>query len=101
VVTTGAPKVILGTKWPSIISIWSQSAPCKIVSEHAVPRDAKSADRIEGATIAGGDIFAEGVVQRLQGGPVLRAAPSKEDWIGEGGTFRDWQNGEVSERKYG
>ena len=55
-VTTGAPKVMLGTKWPSMISTWSQSAPWPMVSEQALPRAPKSAERIEGAMIAGGAI---------------------------------------------
>ena len=55
-VTTGAPKVMLGTKWPSMISICSQSAPCVMVVEHALPRAPKSADKIEGAMIAAGDM---------------------------------------------
>ena len=59
-VTTGAPKVMLGTKWPSIMSTCSQSAPCEMVSLHAFPRAPKSADRIEGAMIAGGGIVGAG-----------------------------------------
>jgi hypothetical protein len=55
-VTTGAPKVMLGTKWPSMMSTCSQSAPWPMVSEHALPNAPKSADRIDGAMIAGGDI---------------------------------------------
>lgn len=53
-VTTGAPKVMFGTKWPSIMSTCSQSAPWEIVSEHALPRAPKSAERMEGAIIAEG-----------------------------------------------
>ena len=34
----------------------SQSAPLAIVLEHSLPRSAKSAERIEGAMMAGGDI---------------------------------------------
>lgn len=99
-VTTGAPKVIFGTKCPSMISTWSlfsslgvsvsysewmatktrgqgtqgileypiipqrtstyQSAPWEIVSEHALPSSAKSAERIEGAIMAGGAIVRDG-----------------------------------------
>jgi hypothetical protein len=36
----------------------SQSAPWCIVSTHALPSSAKSADRIEGAMMAGGDMMA-------------------------------------------
>lgn len=36
----------------------NQSAPALIVSEHAFPSSAKSAERIEGAMMAGGDIAA-------------------------------------------
>lgn len=57
-VTTGAPNVMLGTKCPSMISTCSQSAPwVSIVSEHALPRLPKSAERIEGAIMAFGAIF--------------------------------------------
>lgn len=56
-VTTGGPKVMLGTKWPSMMSMWSHVAPLLMVSEQALPRAAKSAERIEGAIIAGGDMF--------------------------------------------
>jgi hypothetical protein len=58
-VTTGAPKVMLGTKWPSIISTCSQSQPLLTVVEHASPRAAKSAERIDGAMMAGGDMATE------------------------------------------
>lgn len=56
-VTTGAPKVMLGTKWPSMMSTWSQSDPSSILVEHSLPRVAKSALRIEGAIMAGGDML--------------------------------------------
>lgn len=55
-VNTGAPNVMLGTKWPSIMSTCNQSDPFWIVSEHAAPRAAKSAERIDGAMIAFGGI---------------------------------------------
>ena len=48
--------MMFGTKWPSMMSTWSQSAPCSILAEHSLPRVAKSALRIEGAIIAGGDM---------------------------------------------
>lgn len=35
----------------------NQSAPLAIVFEHSLPRSAKSADRIDGAIMAAGDIF--------------------------------------------
>lgn len=38
------------------MSTCSQSAPFFIVSEHAAPREPKSADRMEGAMIGRGDI---------------------------------------------
>jgi hypothetical protein len=47
---------MLGTKWPSMMSTCSQSAPWPMVSEHALPREPKSALRIEGAMNAGGAI---------------------------------------------
>jgi hypothetical protein len=39
-----------------MISIWSQSAPLSIVVEQAAPRAPKSADKIEGAMMALGDM---------------------------------------------
>jgi hypothetical protein len=73
-VTTGAPKVMLGTKWPSITSTCSQSQPLLIVVEHASPRAAKSAERIDGAMMAGGDMATERNISvegtRLQVAPV-------------------------------
>ncbi len=52
----GAPKVRFGTKCPSMISTCSQSAPWEIVVLHASPRAAKSAERMDGEMMAGGDI---------------------------------------------
>lgn len=56
-VTTGAPIVMFGTKWPSMMSMWSQSAPASLMirvhSEESLP---KSEARIEGAMIAFGAI---------------------------------------------
>jgi hypothetical protein len=50
--TIGAPRVKLGTKWPSITSIWSQSAPQRSITFSAsFASIAKSADRIEGQII--------------------------------------------------
>jgi hypothetical protein len=69
--TTGGPNVMLGTKCPSldavsvemslqtskadsiahIMSTCSQSAPCPMVCEHAVPSSAKLAERMDGAMI--------------------------------------------------
>lgn len=82
-VTTGAPKVMFGTKWPSMISTCSQSAPCSMVSEHALPKAPKSALKIEGAIIAGGAMFdmsaacvttvlpnVDSVLERMQSGQV-------------------------------
>jgi len=48
---------MLGTKWPSMMSTCSQSAPWPMVSEHALPREPKSALRMEGAMNAGGDMI--------------------------------------------
>src|SRR5277367_3508586 len=52
---TGGPKVMLGTKWPSITSRWIQSAPAATTARTSSPSLAKSADRIEGAMITGLD----------------------------------------------
>jgi len=39
-----------------MISICSHEAPESIMSEHSAPRLAKSAERMEGAMMAGGDM---------------------------------------------
>lgn len=41
-----------------MMSTCSQSAPCSMVREHSLPSSAKSAERIDGAMIALGDMFA-------------------------------------------
>ena len=48
--TISAPKVIGGTKWPSITSTWITRAPAARTSSTWAPSRAKSADRIDGAT---------------------------------------------------
>jgi hypothetical protein len=50
--TTGSPIVRFGTKWLSITSMCSQSAPVTIAASSA--RRAKSAARIDGAINGGG-----------------------------------------------
>lgn len=88
-VTTGGPKVIFGTKCPSIISTCSQSAPCSIVSEHALPRAPKSALRIEGAMIAAGAMVdvvvgADGLQCRLTMfclATISRASKGHKYWV--------------------
>src|SRR5689334_571361 len=59
---TGAPKVMFGTKWPSITSRCSQSLFHSIASLQACPSSAKSADNTLGLMIAGGAIIGEGEV---------------------------------------
>src|ERR1035441_4749032 len=53
--TTGGPNVILGTKRPSMTSMWSMAAPPRSTEAISAARRAKSADRIEGtiSTICG------------------------------------------------
>src|SRR5215468_2085719 len=48
--TMGAPMERLGTKRPSITSMWMRSAPARSASATCSPRRAKSAARIEGAS---------------------------------------------------
>ena len=48
---TSAPKLTFGTKWPSMTSQWIQSAPPASIAAISSPRRAKSAARIEGATM--------------------------------------------------
>jgi hypothetical protein len=50
---TGGPKVMLGTKWPSITSRWTQSAPAATTASTSSPRREKSADRIDGEIVMG------------------------------------------------
>jgi hypothetical protein len=45
------PKVIFGTKEPSITSRWSHGAPEDSISTAALPNSEKSADNIEGETM--------------------------------------------------
>src|SRR6058998_2753647 len=45
------PIVRLGTKWPSITSMWSRSAPASDASRTWSPRRSKRADKIEGAIL--------------------------------------------------
>ncbi len=42
-----------------MMSTCSQSAPCEMVREHAAPRSAKSAERIDGAMMALGAMVAD------------------------------------------
>ena len=48
--TIFGPKVITGTKWPSITSMWITRAPASSTSPTCSRMRPKSADRIEGAT---------------------------------------------------
>src|SRR5438552_8558355 len=48
--TTNGPKVIFGTKWPSITSTWSTVPPPLSASFASSPSRAKFAERIEGAS---------------------------------------------------
>ncbi len=48
--STGMPKVRLGTKWPSITSTCTRSAPPRSQRARAPARSARSAARIEGAS---------------------------------------------------
>src|ERR1700738_4442948 len=49
--TTGGPNEILSTKWPSLTSRSSQSAPAFSIRSHSAPRWLKSHASTEGATI--------------------------------------------------
>ena len=53
--TTSGPKVMLGTKCPSITSRWIQSAPAASTARTSSPSLAKSAARIDGAMTRGRD----------------------------------------------
>lgn len=44
------PKLMLGTKWPSMTSMWSQSMPFSMAAWQSAWRFPKSAERIEGAS---------------------------------------------------
>ena len=47
---TSGPIVMLGTKWPSMISMWTTVPPPSVAARTWSARWAKSADRIEGAS---------------------------------------------------
>src|SRR4029078_1682823 len=51
-ITTG-PKLILGTKCPSMTSIWTQPAPASSMARPSSPSFEKSAERIDGAIRTG------------------------------------------------
>src|SRR5262245_47334772 len=54
---------MLGTKWPSITSIWIQSAPASSTARTPSPSLAKSAERMDGEIRSGrvmSDVLAEG-----------------------------------------
>src|SRR5690606_33090789 len=46
---TGGPKVMFGTKCPSITSRWIQSAPARATASTSAPSREKSEDRMDGA----------------------------------------------------
>ena len=46
--TTSGPMVMLGTKWPSMTSTWTQSAPAASRAATSSPRRAKSLARMDG-----------------------------------------------------
>src|SRR5262249_3244078 len=76
--TTNGPIVRFGTKWPSIISTWSQSAPASSTARICSPRQVKSDDSIEGAIFISGLSHPRGektvgVVAVGQGGEVFSA----------------------------
>src|SRR5262245_51180788 len=52
--TTGMPMVRFGTKWPSMTSTCSQSAPASSTLRTSSARRTKSADSSEGAILTGG-----------------------------------------------
>lgn len=66
--------VMFGTKWPSMMSTWSQSEPCSILAAHSLPNWAKSALNIEGAMIEGGHIVVMTVYYRgnRRGGGIVK-----------------------------
>src|SRR5687768_7565038 len=45
--------VMLGTKWPSMTSTWTQSAPAASMARTSSPRRAKSDARMDGAMMTG------------------------------------------------
>src|SRR5437588_8656667 len=64
--------VILGTKWPSITSIWIQSAPAASIASISAPSLEKSAERMDGAMRMGWAMrLSAGFCYGLQGTPVL------------------------------
>src|SRR5438105_6812207 len=55
--TIFGPNVRFGTKWPSITSTWTQSAPPASAAATASPRRAKSAERMDGASFGAIRLF--------------------------------------------
>jgi hypothetical protein len=60
--------VVAGAKNGLCGGTWSQSAPWAIVSEQALPNAPKSADRMDGAMMAGGDMVSGYEVERVVSG---------------------------------
>ena len=65
-----------------MMSTWSQSEPWAIFVEHSLPRVAKSALKMDGAMIAGGDMMSESLRSLYKG---------KEAIDGYGGGDGQWE----------
>src|SRR5665213_3773237 len=70
--------VRLGTKWPSITSMWSQSVP-RVISSTASESPPKSAERIDGATRRDGC----GGVGSIGREPIGATVPQRADRPGQ------------------
>ena len=92
------------------MSTCSQSASCAIVSLHAFPRAAKSAESIEGAMIAGGDMMGVPRVDRGLGEREVFCCRlhyvqmkfehiSRSENLGIAGSVRYWNRPDVCMRK--
>ena len=76
--TIFGPKVITGTKWPSITSMWITRAPASITSRTCSRMRPKSAERIDGATsiVAGHSRMPRRIVNGgRRGAPLLVKRP--------------------------
>ena len=96
--TTGAPIERLGTKCPSITSTWMRSAPACSASATCSPKRAKSAERIDGASLTIALSISEvrrsnSRTDRAGLDAVMRLLPYPIGHLLSGGCFIDTLNG--------
>src|SRR5277367_5692504 len=86
--TTGGPMVMLGTKWPSMMSTCRTVPPPSMADWACWPRREKSAERIDGASSMGPALLGWGDYTRM--GVYYRLKEDGKRWglLRRGGTVR-------------